>query len=169
MPSAANTHVFTGADGSILLSPDGDGPEGAGANAVIEGSDLIQVGRVTGVTVEVSSAIRPFHEIGQRYASELRSGNVTVRGRIDRAYVNGALLALLLGEAAGQRPGRSWAQPAFNITLMSENAAQPGTRSTVTLHGVKIEQWNLTMPEDDFVMEAATFQALYVTVRDEQA
>lgn len=168
MPSAANTHVFTGADGSILLSP-AEGSEGAAANAIIEGRDMIQVGRVTGVTVEVSSAIRPFHEIGQRYASELRSGNVSVRGRIDRAYLNGALLSLLLGEAADRRPGRSWAQPSFNITLMSENAAEPGTRSTVTLHGVKIEQWNLTMPEDDFVMEAASFQALYVTVGDEQA
>jgi hypothetical protein len=169
MPSAANTMVFTGADGSIMLSPTEGGPEGEAANTVIESNDLIQVGRVTGVTVEVSSAIRPFHEIGQRYASELRSGNVSVRGRIDRAFLNGALLSLLLGEAAEQRPGRSWAQPSFNISLMSENAAQPGTRSTVTLHGVKIEQWNLTMPEDDFVMEAATFQALYVTVADEQA
>lgn len=169
MPTAANTHVFTGADGSLLLSPDGDGPEGAAAAQVIEGNDLIQVGRVTGVTVEISSAIRPFHEIGQRYATELRSGNVSVRGRFDRAYLNGALLSLLLGEASGQRPGRSWPQPSFNITLLSENAARPGTRSTVTLHGVKIEQWNLTMPEDDFLMEGATFQALYATVADEQA
>jgi hypothetical protein len=169
MPTSANTHVFTGADGSILLSPDGDGAEGAAASTVIEGNDLIQVGRVTGVTVEISSAVRPFHEIGQRYATELRSGNVSVRGRLDRAYVNGALLSLLLGEAGAQRPGRSWPQPSFNITLLSENAARPGTRSTVTLHGVKLEQWNLTMPEDDFVMEGATFQALYATVADEQA
>ena len=167
MPTAANVHVYTGADGSIMLSPDGDTPEGAAANQVIQSNDLIQVGRVTGVTVEVASAIRPFHEIGQRYATELRSGNVSVRGRIDRAYLNGALLSLLLGEASSQRPGRSWAQPSFNITLMSENAARPGTRSTVTLHGVKIEQWNLALPEDDFVMEGATFQALYATVAHE--
>ena len=169
MPTAANTHVFTGADGALLLSPDGDGTEGSAAGAVIEAHDLIQVGRVTGVTVEISSAIRPFHEIGQRYATELRSGNVAVRGRFDRAYLNGALLSLLLGEAAGARPRASWPQPSFNITLLSENAARQGTRSTVTLHGVKIEQWNLSMPEDDFVMEGATFQALYVTVGDEQA
>lgn len=169
MPTAANTHVYTGADGSLLLSPDGDGPEGAAAGSVIEANDLIQVGRVTGVTVEIASAIRPFHEIGQRYATELRSGNVSVRGRFDRAYVNGALLSLMLGEAAGGRPRASWPQPSFNITLLSENAARPGTRSTVTLHGVKLEQWNLTMPEDDFVMEGASFQALYATVADEQA
>ncbi len=168
MPTAANTSVFTGADGSIMFAGDGQGPEGAAAKAVIDANDLIQVGRVTGVTVEISSAIRPFHEIGQRYATELRSGNVSVRGRLDRAYLNGALLSLLLGEAAGQRPGRSWAQPSFNITLLSENAARPGTKSTITLHGVKLEQWNLTMPEDDFVMEGATFQALFATVADEQ-
>lgn len=169
MPTAANTHVYTGADGALLLSPEGDGPEGAAAQEVIEANDLIQVGRVTGVTVEVASAIRPFHEIGQRYATELRSGNVSVRGRFDRAYLNGALLSLLLGEASGRRPGRSWPQPMFNVTLTSQNAARPGTRSTVTLHGVKIEQWNLTMPEDDFVLEGATFQALYATVQDEEA
>ena len=150
MPSAANQNVYTGADGTILLAPAGDGPEGGAASAVIEGNDLIQVGRVTGVTVQVSSAIRPFHEIGQRYASELRSGNVSVSGHAD------------------QRPRASWVQPAFNITLMAENAANPGTKSIVTLHDVKLEQWNLTMPEDDFVMEGADFQALYVSVRDER-
>ena len=168
MPSAANQNVYTGADGTILLAPAVDGPEGGAASAVIEGNDLIQVGRVTGVTVQVSSAIRPFHEIGQRYASELRSGNVSVSGHIDRAWLNGALLRLLLGEAADQRPRASWVQPAFNITLMAENAANPGTKSIVTLHDVKLEQWNLTMPEDDFVMEGADFQALYVSVRDER-
>ena len=151
-----------------MFAGDGQGPEGTAAKAVIDANDLIQVGRVTGVTVEIASAIRPFHEIGQRYPTELRSGNVSVRGRLDRAYLNGALLSLLLGEAARQRPGRSWAQPSFNITLLSENAARPGTKSTITLHGVKLEQWNLTMPEDDFVMEGATFQALFATVADEQ-
>ena len=65
-------------------------------------------------------------------------------------------------------PRASWVQPAFNITLMAENAANPGTKSIVTLHDVKLEQWNLTMPEDDFVMEGADFQALYVSVRDER-
>ena len=169
MPTAANTNVYTGADGSLLLSADGDGTEGAAAGTVIEANDLVQVGRVTGVTVEISSAIRPFHEIGQRYATELRSGNVSVRGKFDRAYVNGALLSLLLGEASTQRPRGSWPQPSFNITLLSENAARPGTRSTITLHGVKLEQWNLAMPEDDFVMEGASFQALFATVADERA
>lgn len=168
MPTAANTNVYTGADGSLLLSPDGDGPEGSAAATVLQANDLVQVGRVTGVTVEISSAVRPFHEIGQRYATELRSGNVSVRGKFDRAYVNGALLSLLLGEAGTQRPRSSWPQPSFNITLLSENAARPGTRSTITLHGVKIEQWNLAMPEDDFVMEGASFQALYATVADER-
>ncbi|MEJ2200344.1 MAG: hypothetical protein P8X63_04925, partial [Desulfuromonadaceae bacterium] len=69
--------------------------------------------------------------------------------------------------AADGRPSNSWAQPSFNITLMAENAAVPGIRSTITLHGVKVDQWNYNMPEDDFVLESATFQALFLTVADE--
>ncbi len=162
----ANTSVYTGADGSIALSTASDA-EGSAAQGVIDANDLMVVGRAQGVSVEVSSEVRAFHEIGQRYASELRPGNVSVRGTIKRAYINGALLKLLLGEAADGRPRSSWAQPAFNITLMAENPAMPGVRSTITLHGVKLDQWNYTMPEDDFIMESASFQALFVTVGDE--
>ena len=89
-----------------------------------------------------------------------------MRGTIGRAYINGAMLKLLLGEASEGRPAASWAQPSFNITLIVENAATPGTNNTLTLHGVKIENWNYNLPEDDFVMEAINFQALYLTVAD---
>ncbi len=162
----ANTRVYTGADGSITLSA-GQGAEGDAANAVITAFDTISVGRVQNVRVEVQSAVKAYHEIGQRYATELRPGNVTVRGTIGRAMINGAMLRLLLGEAANGRPKASWAQPSFNITLLAENAAQPGVRNTLTLHDVKLESWVYAMPEDEFLAEALTFQALYVTVADE--
>lgn len=162
----ANTRVFTGADGSITLSAS-QGPEGEAAQATISDYELLTVGRVQNVRVEVFSEVRPYHEIGQRYATELRPGNVTIRGTIGRAYVNGAMLRLLLGEAAAGRPASSWAQPAFNITLQVENPANPGVRSTVTLNDVKIDAWNVAVPEDDFVMEALSFQALYLTLGDE--
>jgi hypothetical protein len=163
----ANTSVFTGADGSLTLSTP-PGGEGEKAQAVLTAYELTTVGRVQQVKVEVRADVRPFHEIGQRYATELRPGNVSVRGTIGRAYVNGALLRLLLGEAADGRPAASWAQPAFNITLLVENAATPGVRNTLTLHGVKLDGWVYDLPEDDFVMESVSFQALYLTVADEE-
>ncbi len=161
-----NTNVFTGADGSITLAPS-QGAEGDAAKKVLEGFDLLTVGRVQNVSVQVNSEIRAFHELGQRYATELRSGNIAIRGTIGRAYINGALLRLLLGEAGDQRPAHAWPQPTFNITLLAENAATPDNRSAVTLHDVKIESWALTMPEDDFLLESVGFQALYLTVQDE--
>jgi len=161
-----NTRVYTGADGSISLSP-AQGPEGDAAGAVIAAFDTIAVGRVQNVRVEIHSDVKAYHEIGQRYATELRPGNITIRGSIGRALLNGAMLRLLLGEAADARPASNWAQPSFNITLLVENAAQPGTRNTLTLHDVKLESWAYTVPEDDFVAEAITFQALYATVADE--
>ncbi len=162
----ANTNVFTGADGSMTLSVP-VGTEGEAAQTVLDAYELIAVGRVQDVRVEVHSDVKAFHEVGQRYATELRPGNINIRGTIGRAYINGAMLRLLLGEAADGRPAASWAQPAFNITLLVENPAVPNVRNTITLHDVKIENWVYHLPEDDFLLESVGFQALFLTVEDE--
>jgi hypothetical protein len=161
-----NTNVFTGADGSLTLSTP-EGPEGAAAQGVLDAFDLLTVGRVQNVQVEVLSDVRAYHEIGQRYATELRPGNINIRGTIGRAYINGAMLRLLLGEAADSRPAASWVQPTFNMTLLLANPANPDLRNTLTLHGVKLDSWVYNIPEDEFVLETAGFRALYLTVQDE--
>ena len=50
-----------------------------------------------------------------------------------------------------------------------ENPARAGISSTVTIHGVKIDQWSYNLPEDDFVMETVTFKGLWISVEDAQA
>jgi hypothetical protein len=162
-----NTRVFNGAHGSITLSTVNATTEGDAAQAELDAYELVSDGRVQNVRVEVLSDVKAFHELGQRYATELRPGNVTVKGTIGRAYVNGAMLKLLLGDAATSRPAQSWAQPAFNISLLVENAAAPGITNTVTLHDVKIDGWAYNLPEDDFLLESVSFQALYLSVEDE--
>lgn len=162
----ANSSVFTGADGSITLSVPA-GTEGEKANAILESGDLISVGRVTNVRVEVSSKLKAYHEIGQRYPSELRPGNITITGTIGRAYINGSLLRLLLGEGADSKPAASWVQPAFNISLMVSNPADAAARNTLTLHNVKLANWVYEIPEDDFLMESVSFMAINATVQDE--
>jgi hypothetical protein len=161
-----NKDVFTGSDGFLTLSVP-SGAEGDAAKVAIDAGDLVSVGRVQGVRVEVHSDVRAFNEIGQRYATQLRPGNVSIRGTIDRAYINGAMLQLCLGEAASSRPATSWTQPAFNITLLAQNTALPDVRNTLTLHDVKIESWSLDVPESDFLMESVSFQALFLSVEDE--
>jgi hypothetical protein len=164
-----NSHVFTGLDGVISVAVE-SGVEGDAAAAVNDTYQLTPVGRATGVTIEVTSDIRPFHELGQRYATELRSGNVYIKGTIGRAHVNGALLRLMLGEGAtGSRPAGSFVSPTFNLSLRMENAAFPGNASTVTVHTVKLDEWAFSMPEDDFVVEQAGFQALWIGVEDAEA
>jgi hypothetical protein len=162
----ANTSVYTGSDGSITLSVP-SGVEGEAAQTVISAYDTVTVGRVENVTVEVVSEVLAYNEIGQRYATQLRPGNVAIRGTIGRAFINGAMLKLCLGEAADSRPAGSWSQPAFNVTLQVSNSAVPDVRSILTLHDVKIENWTVAMPEQAFVMESARFQALFVSVQDE--
>ena len=160
------TSIDTGADGAISLSVP-QGKEGDTAQGVLTAYDIVSVGRVQSVRVEIKSDVKVFNELGSRYPTQLRPGNVTITGTIGRAFINGALLKLLLGDAATSRPATSWTQPAFNITLLVENAALPGVRSTVTLHDVKIHNWVYDLPEDDVVMESADFTALFIDVADE--
>lgn len=168
MPSA-NTHVFTGLDGAISVAVD-SGPEGNAAKAVNDAYGLTPIGRATGVTVQVTSDMKPFHELGQRYATELRPGNVNITGSIGRAHVNGALLKLMLGDgAAGTRPAGAFVSPTFNLSLRVENAAFPGNTATVTVHGVKLDSWSYDLPEDDFVLEQVTFKALWISAADTSA
>jgi hypothetical protein len=163
-----NTNVFRGSDGALVLAVDA-GAEGDLAQGVIDAYALTPVGRATGVEVRVDSDVRPFHELGQRYPTELRTGNVNVAGSIERAYINGALLKLLLGDAAASRPAGTFVHPSFNISLRSENPARAGTSSAVTVHGAKIDEWSYALPEDDFVMEQVTFKALWISIEDVEA
>jgi hypothetical protein len=168
MPSA-NTHVFTGLDGAISVAVD-TGPEGDAAKTVNDAYGLTPIGRATGVTVQVTSDMKPFHELGQRYATELRPGNVNITGSIGRAHVNGALLKLMLGDGAGgTRPAGAFVSPTFNLSLRVENQAFPGNTATVTVHGVKLDSWSYDLPEDDFVLEQVTFKALWISAADTSA
>jgi hypothetical protein len=160
--------VYRGSDGTISVAVE-SGVEGDLAKTVSEAYALTPIGRVTGVTVRVTNDVKPFHELGQRFATELRPGNINVFGSIDRAYINGALLKLMLGDAANSRPAASFASPSFNLSVRLENPSLPGTASTVTVMGVKLEEWFYELPEDDFAMEKINFRALWVKVEDQSA
>lgn len=160
-----NSNVFTGADAVISLSIE-QGTEGDQARQVIDTYQLTPVGRATGIEIRVNSELKPFHDFGQQYPTAIKSGNVTISGTVGRAYINGALLKLLLGEAATSRPASTWVQPSFDIALRLENVAFPGKSSTVFLHGVKFQNWSLVVPEDNFIMEKAEFLALWISIED---
>lgn len=161
-------NVYRGSDGTISVAVE-QGVEGDAAAAVAEEFALTPIGRVTGVTVQVTSDTQPFHELGQRFATELRPGNINVSGTIDRAYINGALLKLMLGEAANSRPQGTFTSPAFNLNVRLENPSLPGNSASVTVMGVKLNEWNYDLPEDDFAMEQVGFKALWVKVEDASA
>lgn len=160
-----NTNVFRGSDAALVLAVDDNSTiEGGLADALISEYEFSNiVGRLRNVTVRVENELLPFHEIGKRFASELRPGNINIYGTAERAHVNGALVRLLLGEGAQSPPPQgSIPQPAFNIVLNIKNPALPDSSSTLTLFGVKFEQWSFSLPEDDFIMESVTFRAIRI-------
>jgi hypothetical protein len=161
----ATTTVFHGADGTISVAVESS-PAGDKAKAVADKYSLTPIGRATGVTVRVTNDVKPFHELGQRFPTELRPGNINVFGTIDRAYINGALLRLMLGDAADSRPAGTFVGPSFNLSLQLKNPNLPDTTASVTVMGVQIEEWSYSLPEDDFVMEQVSFRALWIKTEE---
>lgn len=165
----SNTNVFRGSDATLVLAVDDNSTvEGGLADKLINEYDFSNiVGRLRNVEIQVENELRPYHEIGKRFASELRPGNINVRGRADRAHINGAMIKLLLGDGAiSPPPNGAIAQPSFNIVLSLRNPALPDNGTKLVVFGVKFESWNFTLPEDDFVMESVSFRGLRITTEE---
>jgi hypothetical protein len=163
-----NTNVFRGSDATLTLANE-DTPEGQAAQEVIEFYSLSPVGRAVDVEVMVQTELELFHEVGKRHPAALRPGNINVSGKIGRAYINGALLRLLLGKGAlPEREAEPYPPPSFKLMLDLKDPAIPTTSSTLTVHGVKLENWAYRLPEDDFVMESVSFKGLFITVEDRE-
>ena len=160
-----NVNVFRGSDATLVLAVDDkETEEGKLADGLIGEYDLASVvGRLQQVQVQVQNDLRPYHELGRRFATELRPGNINVSGSAARAHVNGALIRLLLGEGAKSPPPTgALAQPSFNMVINLVNPGAPETGSKLVLFGVKFDSWSFSLPEDDFVMEGVTFRALRI-------
>lgn len=161
-----NLNVFQGSDASLVLAVDDSATEeGKLASDLISEYEFSSVvGRLQNVKVRVENELRPYHEIGRRFATELRPGNIRISGIVERAYINGALVRLLLGDGSKSPPPMgAIAQPSFNIVIRLNNPAFPQTSNTLTIFGVRFERWNFSLPEDEFVMESATFRALRIS------
>lgn len=161
--------VLRAIDATLVLGvEDSSAPEGAAADALVAEYDLSNiVGRLTNVSVRISSDVRPFYEIGRRYPTHLRPGRVEVSGSAERAHINGALLRLLLGDGAVSPPSApAFVQPSFNLISTVKDPARPDQFTKVTAFGVKFDSWTYTIPNDEFVMEAVTFQAMRVAYEE---
>lgn len=161
--------VFRATDAVLVLGvEDTSTPEGEVAESLVTEYDLSNVvGRLTNVSISVTSNVRPFFEIGRRYPTHLRPGIVQVSGTAERGHVNGALLRLLLGDGAASPPSSpNFVQPSFNIISTLKDPARPTQQSRITIFGVRFDSWNYAIPSDSFVMEKVTFQALRVAFEE---
>jgi len=166
----AMTNVYTGAYGSLVIGNSNDTPEGADGLAVQTAYSLNEVGRVTGVSVRVDTHLEAFHEVGRRHPVSLNPGNISISGTVGRAYINGALLFMLLGRGAlVATQAEPYAQPRMNMVLRLADPAVPGTSASVMPTAIKFQSWAMSVPEDDFVLENVAFKALTIAVLDEEA
>lgn len=162
----ALTNVFTGAHGTLNIAVAGTDTEAADFNAISEAYGIGLVGRVTDVEVRVKTELEEFYELGKRDPQSLHPGNVHISGKVGRAYINGALIYLLMGRGAKETEGITTIQPRFVLNLALRDPAEPGNQLKVNIFGVRFENWGLHLPQDDFVMEQVTFKAQSIGISD---
>lgn len=161
--------VYKAIDAALILGVDDAAtPEGQVADSLVGEYDLSNaVGRLTNVSIAVSSDLSAFYEIGRRYPTHLRPGVIHISGTAERAHVNGALLRLLLGDGAVSPPSApNFVQPAFNLITTLSDPARPSQSSRVTVFGVKFASWTYQIPVENFVMESISFQALRIAFEE---
>jgi hypothetical protein len=160
-----NTNVYSGTDGTLTLSNPVGIEEEAWGNYF---GEVAEVGRVTNVAISVNTAIRAFHELGSHLPRELRAGSVSIEGTIDRAYINGAMLTLMLGKASSDEEKAQLKIPSFDMKIALDNLTPEGDNgnSLLTVYGVMFDRWRFTLTQDDFVLENLAFKARRVAILD---
>jgi len=160
-----NTNTFYGTDGALSLSD----VNGFGDFSKYFG-DSGAVGRVTNVSLSVSTEVKTFHELGLRAPRELRAGNIYIAGGVDRAYINGSMLKVMLGQYAEAEEAAGFQIPVFNMKIILDNVRPPGDpgNSILTVYGVIFDNWQFNLPEDSFVLEKLTFKARRVGIKDNE-
>jgi hypothetical protein len=160
-----NASVYSGTDGTLTLSNPVGVEEDAWGTYF---GEIAEVGRVTNVTISVNTAIRPFHELGSHMPRELRAGNVSIDGTIERAYINGAMLMLMLGKGSSEEETTALKIPSFDMKIALDNLTPEGDNgnSLLTVYGVMFDRWQFTLSQDDFVLENLSFKARRVAILD---
>jgi hypothetical protein len=160
-----NTSTFFGTDGILTVSD----PDGFEADKFAEyfGEGGI-VGRVTNVSLSVNTDVKAFYELGSHAAKELRAGNISIGGTVERAFINGALLKLMLGQYAENEETAPFKIPSFNMKVSLDNLKPEGDagNSLLTVYGVIFSSWRFTLPDNDFVLEGLSFTAKRITAED---
>ena len=160
-----NTRTFFGTDGTLTVANQNAVEPDTLTSYLGEGN---AIGRVVNVSLSVSTEVKSFHEIGSRLPRELRAGKITIGGTVERAFVNGALLRLMLGEYAVNEEAAGFVIPTLDMVVTLDNQMPPGDEgnSVLTVYGVVFDSWNMSVPAHDFVVEGLSFQAKRISVTD---
>ncbi len=164
----ALNNVFVGAHGTLGIAVEGTPAQQADFGAVNDAYTTAIVGRVTEAEVCVRTELEEFYEIGARDVATIAAGNVHITGSIGRAYINGALLFLLLGRGALEKDKTS-IQPRFVLNLILRDPHLPDNALKVNVFGVNFETWGFRLPQEGFVMEQVRFKAARIGVLDREA
>jgi len=116
--------------------------------------DGVQIGYCSSASVEVSTGLEPFFELGSRWATDLTEGNNEITGSFSKAWVNVDYLNLLVSSTTLNE---------FDLCFETQSSGG----GVIYLYDCKFERGSVDIPQDGVLTEDYDFQAssLYFTVK----
>lgn len=138
--------IYRGHEGFVYLEDtDAQNPNIPDSGIVDDESSTAAnlVGRIEGFTIKLDNAVEAYYGIGDRDPTDIKEGNRSVTGTLNRAIINGALLNAALGTGSGTTPNTitKGAVGAYKMKIRLYTSATQYVWLTVT--SVKFSTWSL--------------------------
>ncbi len=128
------------------------------------GDDL--VGRVSNFSVKVDGGVAPYYGIGNRDPTDIKEGNRAVTGTLNRAVINGALLAAAMGTGTGTTPAviTATALGSYKMKIMVKTSSTQYVY--IILTGVKFGSWGINIANTgETVIENLEFIGIFSSAK----
>lgn len=120
------------------------------AKILIDGNEI---GYAESVSVEISTGVEPYYEIGSRSPATIVEGNEEITGSISKAWINTDYLTLCTGAT-----GLTF----FDLVF---KAGEASGAPWVYLYDCKFETGSLDIPQDGFLTEDYDFRATKIELQ----
>lgn len=158
--------IYKGTEGNVYIQdPDSENdliPDSG--LSLTAPADANRVGRVESFSIRLENNVDEYFGIGDRDATDIKEGNRSISGTLNKAMINGVLLSAALGTVSGSSPysivdNTNKALTQFELELFLD---QGTNYNAIWIEKVKFDTWEANVANTgDTVIENLEWKGVY--------